>query len=236
MRERRLVLSGLILLALVAPVGLAWMRVLVDGKETSRIHGTVAAGSVENGHAIPPWGPGFRTYSFLGSALGRQYVDGRVRDTLMAAFAARARAESGRVFVIGETGWPSGGRIRPHRTHQNGSSVDIFVPLVARGSSIPLVNTWPWTKFGYNPEFDQHGARGGDRISFESIAALLLDLDAQARTRGLRLAKIIIAPEYVPLLLDTPSGRKLGPLANLLTRKPAWVRHDEHVHVDFVEG
>ncbi|WP_338062189.1 hypothetical protein [Vulgatibacter incomptus] len=151
----------------------------------------------------------------------------------MAAFAARSLAEVGRVFVIGETGWPGGGRIRPHRTHQNGRSVDIFMPLMPRRSSIPLVNTWPWTKFGYGLEFDQEGALGGDRISFESLAALLLELDSHARFRGLRLEKIIITPEYVPLLLDTPSGRHLGLLADLLTRRPAWVRHDEHIHVDF---
>jgi len=70
-------------------------------------------------------------------------------------------------------------------------------------------------------------------IDFEALAALLLEIDRQAAKRELRFEKIIITPEYVPLLLQTESGRQLGRLADLLTRKPVWVRHDEHIHIDF---
>jgi hypothetical protein len=107
----------------------AVVRFLLLGNTPSKVIGTVAHGRLENGHVIPPWGPGFMTYSFLGSALGRQYVDGRVRDALVATFAARSRAERGRRFVVGETGWPRGGRFRPHRSHQNGMAVDVFMPV-----------------------------------------------------------------------------------------------------------
>jgi penicillin-insensitive murein endopeptidase len=67
------------------------------------------------------------------------------------------------------------------------------------------------------------------------LAALLLEVAAEARQHGLRVARIITTPEFVPLLLDTPSGRRLGALSDLITRKPAWVRHDEHFHIDFEE-
>src|SRR6266511_2539012 len=93
-------------------VAIAWLRVVVDGNAPSRVVGTVAHGGIEHAHAVPPWGPGYVTYSVLGSAVGRQYVDGRVRDTLLASFSGRSRAEGGRRFVMGETGWPSGGRFR----------------------------------------------------------------------------------------------------------------------------
>src|SRR6185312_9946308 len=49
-----------------------------------------ASGHLENGHPIPPAGAGFVTYSTLGSALGRQYVHGAVRDLLLESLAACA--------------------------------------------------------------------------------------------------------------------------------------------------
>ena len=79
----------------------------------------------------------------------------------------------------------------------------------------------------------ERSRRGDVRIDFESLAAFLLEPEVQARNRGLGVARIIVAPEYVPLLLGTPSGRRLGSLEDALVRGAVWVRHDEHFHVDF---
>jgi len=216
-----------------ATVGAAWLRVAVADREPSRSSGTVAKGHLEHGRPLRPWGQGYATYSFLGAALGRQYVHAAVRDAVEAACAASAGREPRRTFVLGETGWPDGGRLRPHRTHQNGLSVDVFMPLID-GSRAPTVpSTWPWNKLGYGLELDAEGRLGDLRIDFEALAAFLRDLQAEAAFRGLAVQKVIIAPEYVPLLLATPSGRQLGKLADVLSRGPAWVRHDEHFHVDF---
>jgi penicillin-insensitive murein endopeptidase len=193
----------------------------------------MAASSTLTSSAV---GLGYVTYSFLGSAAGRQYVDGRVRDALLATFSARSRAEGGRRFVMGETGWPSGGRFRPHRSHQNGMAVDVFMPVQTTSGDAAALATWPWNKFGYGMEFDERGEMGDLRIQFESVAAFLLEVDGQARQRGLRVARVIITPEFVPLLLETPTGRRLGALADRITRKPAWVRHDEHFHIDFEDA
>lgn len=35
-----------------------------------------------------------------------------------------------KTFVCEETGWCGGGRIRPHKTHRNGLSVDFMVPVL----------------------------------------------------------------------------------------------------------
>jgi penicillin-insensitive murein endopeptidase len=86
----------------------------------------MAASSTLTSSAV---GLGYVTYSFLGAVAGRHYVDGRVRDTLLATFSARSRAEGGRRLVMSETGWPFGGRFRPHRSHQNGRAVDVFMPV-----------------------------------------------------------------------------------------------------------
>jgi penicillin-insensitive murein DD-endopeptidase len=234
--RRRLVASAAVLLAVFpATVGIAWLRVLLDGATPSKIVGSVSRGHIEHAHVIPPWGAGYVTYSFLGAAAGRQYVDGRVRDALLAAFAARSAAEHGRRFVMGETGWPGGGRFRPHRSHANGMAVDVFMPVETRDGEPRTLGTWPWNLLGYGLRFDERGERCDLRISFDSLAALLAEIDAQARERGIRIGRVIIAPEFVPLVLDTPSGRGLGPLADRLTRKPVWIRHDQHFHIDFEE-
>jgi penicillin-insensitive murein endopeptidase len=219
------------LLALVPVV--AWLRVMVDGGAPSVVHGNVAHGSIEHAHVIPPRGDGYVTYSWLGAALGRQYVDGRVRDVLLATFAARAATEPGRQFVVGETGWPKGGSFRPHRSHQNGMAVDVFMPIVSATGRPDTLGTWPWNKFGYGLEFDERGHLGNLRIDFDCLAAFISELDVQAQKQGLVVGRVIVAPEFVSLILDTPAGRRLGALGDRITRKPVWVRHDEHFHVDF---
>jgi penicillin-insensitive murein endopeptidase len=227
---RRACLVGLAVTSLVGGFA-CWAHGLLDGGP-SRSFGTPAHGHLEGGVLLPAAGKGFITYSAVGHALGRQYVHSLVRDALLAAFAARADAEPGRVFVIGETGWRRGGRFRPHCTHQNGLSVDVFMPVDKDGSPAVL-DTGADKRLGYGLELDAKGRIGDLRIDFESLAAFLRELDVQGRRRSLTIAKIIVAPEYVPLLLATPSGMHLGALEHTLLRTPAWVRHDEHFHIDF---
>jgi len=235
-RRLGIVVVAIAVAAFPMTLGIAWLRVAVDGSTPSKVIGTVAHGRIDHAHAIPPWGPGYVTYSFIGSALGRQYVDGRVRDTLLAAVSIRSNAEDGRRFVMGETGWPWGGRFRPHRSHQNGMAVYVFMPVETKTGETTTLSTWPWNKFGYGLEFDERGEMGDLRIQFESVAAFILEVDAQARQRGLRIGRVIITPEFVPLLLETPSGHRLGTLSDRITRKPVWVRHDEHFHIDFEDA
>lgn len=235
-RRRRALQAVAIALAILLPSGcaaIAWMRVATDDDVPSQSRGTVGHGQLLHGHALPPWGRGYRTASMVIAALGRQYLHGDVRDSLVAAFAARASADPGRVHVVGETALRRGGRFNGHRTHQNGLSVDLFMPVRnARGDRTTLP-TWPWNAFGYWWEFDAAGHARRLQIDFEELAAVLLAIRDQAARHDLSIERVIIAPEYVPLLLAAPSGQRLGALGDRLTRKPVWVRHDEHVHIDF---
>lgn len=218
---------------LLAPRLVSWVRVAVDDDRPSRSEGTPARGRLAHDHVMPPAGHGYVTYSYLGSALGRQYVHGAVRDTLLAAFADVASATPGRTLQLGESGLRSGGPIRMHRTHQNGLSVDIFMP-VADGQARPAqLPTWPWRTFGYGWEFDEQGRLGRLHIDFEELAQLLAAVARQCPRHGLRLRTVIITPEFIPHLLATPTGQRLGAVQGVLTRHPVWFRHDEHVHLDF---
>jgi penicillin-insensitive murein endopeptidase len=218
---------------LLAPLLLALALTPASASTESRSVGSPARGRLEGGVAMPTSGTGFVTYSRVGHALGRQHVHSRVRDALVAAFAARSRSEPGRVFVLGETGWRRGGRMRPHRTHQNGLSVDIFVPVSdAQGRPRSLPSSVS-NRFGYDLELDRRGRLGALSVDFQGLAALLSEIERQAVRHGLTVQKVIVAPEYVPLILATPAGAKLGRLGDALSRRPAWVRHDEHIHIDF---
>ena len=50
-------------------------------------------------------------------------------EALQATEAELERTQPGVKFVYGETGWPDGGPMPPHRTHRNGMSVDFMVPV-----------------------------------------------------------------------------------------------------------
>jgi len=153
----------------------------------------------------------------------------------MHSYRALEAGAPGKLFVYGETGWRSGGRIKPHRTHQNGLSVDFMVPVVNRaGRSIPLP-TNALNRFGYDIEFDADGRYGGLEIDFPAIAEHLYELHRAAGRQGIGIALVIFDEAYLPRLLGTARGPYLKQNLKFMKGKP-WVRHDEHYHVDFAVG
>lgn len=198
----------------------------------SRCHGTVGHGSIEDSVKLPLSGPNFEAYSALGVVLGRTHVHSKVADVVGAAYAAMAVTVPDARFVYGETGWPSGGRLRPHRTHQNGLSVDFFVPVRdAAGRSVPLPTT-ATRRFGYDIEFDAQGRYEDLSIDFAAMAEHLHQLHLAARAWGVGIALVIFDPPLLPRLFATPRGPYLKQNLRFMSGR-AWVRHDEHYHVDF---
>jgi penicillin-insensitive murein DD-endopeptidase len=201
----------------------------------STCFGTVAKGRLEGGIALLSSGPNFSSYSSLGESLGRTYVHSLVRDVVASAYKALETAAPGKVFVFGESGWKDGGRIKPHRTHENGLSVDFMVPVVDEaGKSVPLP-TGPLNKFGYDIEFDRRARFANLTIDFEAISEHLHQLHLAARARGIDLALVIFDEPYLPRLFATARGPYLKQNLKFMHGKP-WVRHDEHYHVDFAVG
>ena len=202
---------------------------LFEGDEPSVSHGHPFEGSLEHGKRIPTRGRHHSSYSRLGTALGRTCVHEDVRDTLLAAF---QHAEADHRWVVGETGTCEGGPFPPHKTHQSGLSVDLFVParLGGRPARLP---TLPFFKFGYGIELDEDGAWGPYTLDFEALAILLGEVRDQALDHDLALGRVILAPDLQPeLRAAAPEGSLRGIPFN---SKQAWVRHDEHVHLDFLQ-
>lgn len=205
--------------------------VLAAGAE-SQCHGTVSNGRIERSVKLPLSGANFSAYSALAAAAGRTHVHSTVAGILENSYRALATALPDTRYVYGETGWPSGGRFRPHRTHQNGLSVDFFVPVQnGKGQSVPLPTNLT-DRLGYDVEFDEEARYGGFTIDFEALAEHLYQLDVAARGARAGLALVIFETRYLPRLFATRRGAYLKANLPFMKGKP-WVRHDEHYHVDF---
>jgi penicillin-insensitive murein endopeptidase len=208
------------------------LLILFESDAPSRSEGRRDAGRLVHGKRLPSSGTNFTTYSRLGSLLGRNCVQDRVRDTVLAAYEALATELPQMRFVLGETGWCSGGRLWPHKTHQHGLSVDFMVPVRTVGGEPAVLPTPPWKEFGYDIDFDAEGRYGNLRIDFEALAIHLDLLARSAADNGLAIERVILAPDLQPHLLATRRGARIAGRLPLSTRR-AWVRHDEHYHVDF---
>lgn len=194
--------------------------------------GTTSNGSLENGKRLPSRGDNFVTYSSLGSLLGRTCAHDKVRDTVLDAYGRVASSHPDTRFTYGEASWCSGGSLKPHRTHQNGLSVDFMVPVLGPDGQPASYPAWPWTKFGYAVEFDKDGANADYRIDFDALAGHLLALDNAAREKGIRIRRVIFAPDLRDELFDAERGDEVRRRLSFM-RGAAWVRHDDHYHVDF---
>jgi penicillin-insensitive murein endopeptidase len=207
------------------------MSTMINAK--SVCHGTTSNGSLEGGVKLPSSGVNFVTYSYTASLAGRTYVHSKVRDILLDAYASLEHDQPQKVYKYAETGFEEGGLFRPHKTHQNGLSVDFMTPVMDdEGNSVHLP-THPLNKFGYNIEFSRRGQYDEYRIDYEALAAHLVALDKSAKARGYKIWRVIFAPELQAGLFKTQYSRYIQSHIQL-SKKRSWVRHDEHYHVDFV--
>lgn len=195
-------------------------------------YGTPSIGRLENGVKLPASGKNFKSYSTLGYQLGRTYVHSQVQRIALKAYEQLLIAAPDKTFMYGETSFAKGGSLKPHRTHQNGTSVDFMVPVMqADGESVPLPAN-ALNKFGYGIDFDAKGKLGDLVIDFEAIAEHLYQLDTAALQSGNGLVIVIFEPQYHSRLFATKRGNYIKKHIHFM-EKPAWIRHDEHYHVDF---
>ena len=169
---------------------------LLQSNRPSVSHGTTSNGWLENGKRLPTSGPNFVVYSRFGALLGRASVHSTVREIVLAAYGEMAKRRPDVEWIYGETGWPSGGPFPPHRTHENGTSVDLMVPVVDDHGNPARLPTSPFRKFGYAIEFDASGRWNDLRVDFDALAEHLLVVDSIARAKGAPIERAILTPDY----------------------------------------
>lgn len=207
-----------------------WMPSLANA---SVCYGSVGNGRLAGGVQLPLQGENFVAYSRVGVELGRNYVHSLVREVVLDAYAKLEKTSPGRTYVYGETGFPHGGPIRPHRTHQAGLSVDFMVPVVNDANlSVPIPST-PANKFGYGLEFDDQGRIPGMLIDFDAMAEHLYQISVAAHQHNVTIVRVIFDQHLIERLFSgSRRGRDLRRTMPFMKARP-WIRHDEHYHIDF---
>nr|WP_246172775.1 penicillin-insensitive murein endopeptidase [Marinicella rhabdoformis] len=200
--------------------------------ESSECYGTTSNGRIENAVPLPEKGGNFISYTTDLELSGRTFVHDAVKEIVVQSYKTLDESHPEKVFKYAETGSKNGGLFWPHKTHQNGLSVDFMVPVLnKKGQSVHL-KTDAANRFGYDIEFDEAGVWGNLQIDFEALAAHLVALDQQTKNQGYGLWRVIFDPELQPLLLKTKQGDYIRENIKLSSKR-SWVRHDEHYHVDF---
>lgn len=200
--------------------------------ETSVCYGTTSNGRLENGVQLPDNGNNFEGYSSLAKLAGRTYVHSSVKDIIVNAYEKLEKTEQGKVYKYAETGFKEGGKFKPHKTHKNGLSVDFMTPVInAEGASVHLP-THPFNKFGYDIEFDHKGQYESLSIDYVALSAHIVALHKESKALGFDIWRVIFDPALQPNLFKTKYGEYLRNNIQF-SKKPSWVRHDEHYHVDF---
>lgn len=195
-------------------------------------YGTTGQGRLENGVKLPVQGNNFVAYGRLPALAGRTHVHSTVRDVIVAAYRMLEQEQPGKVYKYAETGFREGGPFKPHKTHQNGLSVDFMVPVLDQEGNSVHLPTHPFNRFGYDIEFDGRGRYGEWSIDYEALAAHIVALHKAAQQHRIGIWRVIFEPQLVPYLMETRYADYLRRHI-AIPMQPSWVRHDEHYHVDF---
>lgn len=221
--------------AVVAAAVLAWVLLrpteVFAGEALS--HGKGGCGKLEGGVKLPCEGKNFEAFSSMACGLGRTWLHPDVAATLLDAFAALEASHPARHWQYAELGLEHGGPLRPHRTHQSGVAADFFVPVIDAANAPSQVPIRARQKFGYALEFDAKGRLPGEslRVDFKALAAHLLALEHAGKKHQVRIERVILTPDFHRALFAAEP--KLASMRARFMLKEAWVRHDEHYHVDF---
>lgn len=208
-----------------------------DSVESASI-GSVARGRLENASLIPFEGSNYKYFSSESYLGGRAYTNSKVAKVVLETYSALQRKGVDRFFRVMEFSKKEGGKIFPHRTHQNGLSVDFMMPLIKDGQ--PYYDLDDMGPSHYLMEFDKNGAFLKDptvSIDFDMAARHLLELQKQAQKNGMRIHKVIFNTFLRDELFATPHGKKLAASGIYITQNLEPIindLHDDHYHVDFI--
>lgn len=201
--------------------------------------GSVGQGRLEHATLIPFQGGNYMYFdqsSYLG---GRAFTHTKVAKITINTYKSLEKQGVDRMFRVMEFSRKEGGKMFPHRTHQNGLSVDYMMPLLKEGE--PYYELDSQGASHYLLEFDQDGNYSEDpsiSIDFNMAARHILELESQARKEGMRIHKVIFNTTLRDELYATHYGQKLQKSGIYLTRNLTKLindLHDDHYHVDFID-
>lgn len=208
-----------------------------DNGTVSQSIGSVSNGSLINGKLFPFIGKNYEYFDKNSYLAGKGFTHSIVKNIVLNSYKELETSIPNRQFKIMECSHQHGGKLQPHRTHQNGTSIDFMMPLIKDNQPYYELDNMGFAH--YLLSFNDQGEYSLDSsisIDFESVNIHLLSLENHARELGYKIKKVIIKIELKDELFAAKNGKKLkesnvylvrnlSPLINSL--------HDEHYHVDF---
>lgn len=199
--------------------------------------GSVSDGSIKNSKLIPFSGDNYQYFDRWSYLNGRAFLNGDVLKAVLQTYDVLQQQLPKRWFNIMECSHKDGGKLFPHRTHQNGLSVDFMMPLIKGGKAYYELDNKGIKH--YLLDFDNSGRYSKDHtvsIDFNLVAKHILELNSQANKEGLKIVKVIIKIELKDELFNSKYGKILKNsgiyIVKGLTPKINEL-HDDHYHIDF---
>lgn len=214
----------------------SYMQEHAHNDTASQSIGTVNNGELKHGKLVPYKGRNFMYFDRESYLASRAFLNNLALKSTLGMYDSLLKVLPQRYFHLMECSHQHGGELFPHRTHQNGLSIDFMMPLQKNGSPYYGLDTLGIEHYAL--QFDDAGRYTKDTtvsIDFDLVARQILILDHFARKNGLAIFKVIIKIELKEELFATPFGqqlkesdiyivRGLSPLVNDL--------HDDHFHID----
>ncbi len=205
--------------------------------QPSIISGSVDNGYLQNAKLLPFSDTNFHYFDTASYLNGRAFTSDKVLNTMLNTYKIFETQVPGRSFCVMECSHQHGGKLPPHRTHQNGLSVDFMMPLVQ--NNMPYYGLDSTGQMHYFLNFDDQGKYTVDTsisIDFELVARHILLLNEEARKQGLKVSKVIIKIELKEELFEGEYGKKLKASGIYIVQKLTPLInsvHDDHYHIDF---
>lgn len=207
---------------------------------TSESIGTVGNGKLINGYKIPFHGTNFKYFSALDYFIfGRCYLHSDIYKAVLDSYKELEQSYPGYTFKIMECSSKKGGKAFPHRTHQNGTSIDFMTPLKKGSKTITRfdkIGIWR-----YVMKFDADGKKRFNKnieIDFDKMAKHILVLDKISRQNGYRIKKVILETNLKDEIFASKYGNELKASEIYFVKSlPKRINelHDDHYHIDFVK-
>ncbi len=232
---KKYIIIAILLSIFIVP---SFSQIFHKNKGVSQSIGKVSNGKLKNAYIIPFKGDNFKYFSLFDYyILGRCYVNSSVHKIVIESYAELEKVYPDYTFKIMECSNKKGGRPFPHRTHQNGLSIDFMTPLKKGDKTIirfDKIGMWR-----YLMEFDSNGKyrRNKDiEIDFDKMAKHILALEKTSRKNGYKIKKVILETNLKDEIYKSKYGKKLRKSKIYFVKSlPERINklHDDHYHIDF---
>lgn len=203
----------------------------------SQAIGSVGNGKLKHGKILPPKGENFFYFDSTSYMADRAFTHQITKNILLNTFDSLNSLHPEKTFVVMEASNKKGGKMHPHRTHQNGLSIDLMYPKLRNGKNYEFLDTLGVQH--YLLDFDKNGLLSTDKnvsIDFELTAKHIYLLSQEAKKQNARIEKVIMYTEFKDELFATTYGKKLKSEGIYFAQKLSKTinkLHDDHFHIDF---